>query len=39
MIPRKIVSVFPYLPNFRTNIELIIGKIAAIAAMMKSSDL
>ena len=29
MIPKKIVNVFLYLPNFRTKIELIIGKIAA----------
>ena len=39
IIPRKIVSVFAYLPNFRTKMEFIIGKIAAIPAIMNNSDL
>jgi len=39
IIPRKIISVFTYLPNFRTKMEFINGKIAATPAIKNNSDL
>jgi len=39
IIPRKIISSFPYFPNLRANIVFITGIIAATPAMMNSSDL
>jgi len=38
-IPRKIVIVFVYLPNFNSKMEFNIGKIVAIPATRNNSDL